>query len=155
MRLGRGKERAGVSGTARRSLTAALLALWLLPASHASAGRQEPCAGDTPRIGDLGIVSLDCDCVYNGRTHSTDGRVVVVRRWTFRSEPRVEGVRDDGPSAGRLREGDVITAIDGALITTRDGARRFAEVAPGTAVTLTWRTRSAPSPCRGPGPASS
>jgi hypothetical protein len=134
----------------------AALLLLLLASGSASAGapgvpgaaRPEPCAGNLAPIGDLGIVSLDCDCIYSGRAHSTDGHMTLARRWTFRSEPEVSELRPDGPAAGRLREGDVITAIDGVLITTRDGARRFAEVAPGAVVTLTVRRDGREMPVR-------
>ena len=132
------------------TLAAVMLASCLAPAcaTGAADGAREPCAGKAQRIGDLGIVSLDCDCVYSSRSHSTDGRLTLVRRWTFRSEPKVGEIRADGPAAGRVREGDVITAIDGALITTREGARRFAEVAPGATITLTVRREGREIPVR-------
>jgi C-terminal processing protease CtpA/Prc len=57
----------------------------------------------------------------------------------FTVEPMVRGVVPDGPAAGRLREGDVIVAVDGRLITTRAGGERMASLAPGGAVTLRVR----------------
>ena len=140
-----------MSPTRRLALAAALLALGLAPGSLARAGdaaEKAPCADNQMRVGDLGILTLDCDCTYSSRSRSTDGRARLVRRWTFRSEPEVGGIRPDGPAAGKLREGDVLTAIDGVLITTREGARRFAEVAPGTAATLTVRRNGREFPVR-------
>jgi hypothetical protein len=137
--------------TRRRTLAAAMLALWLAPAGAARAadgGEKTPCADNQPRVGDLGILSLDCDCTYSSHSRSNDGRARLVRRWTFRSEPRVSGVRGDGPATGKLREGDALTAIDGVLITTRDGARRFAEIAPGATATLTVRRNGREIPVR-------
>jgi hypothetical protein len=142
---------AGRTAAARRALSAALLALWLAPlgASRAAAGGgKEPCDGGVQRVGDLGIAALDCDCTYSGRSVTSDGRVARVRRWAFRSEPQVGGIRAGGPAAGRLREGDVITAIDGVLITTREGARRFINVAPGSPAVLTVRRDGREIPVR-------
>jgi hypothetical protein len=79
---------------------------------------------------------------------TTDGRTRIVRRWMFNSEPRIGGIRADGPAAGKLREGDILTAIDGVLITTREGSRRFATVEPGTPVMLTVRRDGRELPVR-------
>ena len=122
-----------MNATGRRALAAAVFALVLAPAGMtrvATAGEEAPCADNQQRVGDLGILSLDCDCSYSSHSRSTDGHARLVRRWTFRSEPEVGGIRTDGPAAGKLREGDVLTAIDGILITTRDGAR-LAQRQPG------------------------
>jgi hypothetical protein len=132
----------------RRVLAALALALAAAVARAAAAGEKAPCADNQLRVGDLGILSLDCDCSYSSHSRSTDGHARLVRRWTFRSEPEVGGIRADGPAAGKLREGDVLTAIDGVLITTRDGARRFAEISPGTGATLTVRRNGREIPVR-------
>ncbi len=60
------------------------------------------------------------------------------RRWSFGSEPTITGVRDEG-AAGKLRAGDVVVAIDGYLITTQEGGKRFAQVRPDEQVTLRVR----------------
>jgi hypothetical protein len=119
-------------------LAAALCALALgAPLVSAGAAAPEgPCADGAERVGDLGLRGIECDCTYGSRTRSRDGRARIARSWVFRSEPRVVGIAPDGPAAGRLREGDVITAVDGALITTRAGGNRFAGVTPGVPVTL-------------------
>ncbi|MDX1623013.1 MAG: PDZ domain-containing protein [Gemmatimonadota bacterium] len=44
----------------------------------------------------------------------------------FLTEPVVVSVSPDGPAAGRLRSGDVVASVDGRLITTLEGSRRFA-----------------------------
>jgi hypothetical protein len=139
-----------MNATKRRALAAAMLALWLTPgmARATAGGEKTPCADHQERVGDLGILSLDCDCSYSAHSRSTDGRARLVRRWTFRSEPEVGGIRPDGPAAGKLREGDILTAIDGVLITTRDGSRRFADLTPGTTATLTVRRNGREIPVR-------
>jgi len=49
-----------------------------------------------------------------------------VPRWVhFLTEPIVVEVAPDGPSAGRLEPGDTIVRVDGHLVTTHDGSRRF------------------------------
>jgi S1-C subfamily serine protease len=93
------------------------------------------CPEGHPQTGDLGIRSLLC---VSGSCQ--------VNRWTgrgytheFSTEPRVNGVIGGSPADGKLREGDVITAIDGVLITTREGGRRLANLTPGVPVTLRIR----------------
>jgi len=97
------------------------------------------CQNGLPEVGYLGISDLSCDCSTNFSMRSRDGHATLVRIWSFRSEPVVRGILDDGPSKGRLKEGDVITAIDGALITTREGSARFSSLQPGQEVRLTVR----------------
>jgi len=108
-------------------------------AAHASgavaavaAGR---CPEGHPETGDIGIQSLICvsgSCGVNlqsgrGYTHE------------FSTEPRIDAVGDGSPAAGKLRNGDVIIAVDGVLITTREGGRRLANLKPGVPVTLRIR----------------
>jgi S1-C subfamily serine protease len=86
----------------------------------------------------LGITGMECNCTF---TADKGGR-----QWSFRAEPKVEGVDRKGPSHGILKKGDVIVAIDGMLITTRKAGVRFANLVAGEPVELTvrrWnRTRS-------------
>ncbi|HEV8577828.1 MAG TPA: PDZ domain-containing protein [Thermoanaerobaculia bacterium] len=93
------------------------------------------CPEGHPETGDLGIRSLLC---VSGSCQ--------VNRWTgrgytheFSTEPRVNGVIGGSPADGKLRQGDVITAIGGVLITTREGGRRLANLTPGVPVTLRIR----------------
>src|SRR5262249_55002574 len=97
------------------------------------------CDDGVPKIGYLGISDLRCSWSTNFSMRSRDGQRTIVREWEFRSEPIVRGVESDGPTAGKLHDEDVITAIDGALITTREGSRRFSAIAPDQAITLTVR----------------
>lgn len=113
-----------------------------LPGAVGSAEAQEPaqvagsptCAEGQVAVGDLGISGLACRC-----THYLDSEDPRRNRSEFRSEPTVLAVDPNGPAAGRLRKGDVIVAIDGRLITTREAGRRFARVEPGRPVRLTVR----------------
>lgn len=94
-----------------------------------------PCPEGHPEMGDIGINYLLCiggSCTVNLRV----GRQYV---HDFSTEPRIEGIDPDGPAAGKLRNGDVITAIDGVLITTREGGRRLANLRPGVPVKLSIR----------------
>lgn len=59
-------------------------------------------------------------------------------RWDFDDPPRVNEVSPDGPAdrAG-IREGDLLTHIDGVRLDTRAGGRRFSRIEPGQTVTWT------------------
>jgi len=85
--------------------------------------------------GNLGISGLDCvgECEI---TYSTDGLEEI---WDFSTEPRVFSVEPGSPADGILREGDYLVAIDGFLITTREGGRRYGSVDPGETVTIRYR----------------
>jgi hypothetical protein len=82
-------------------------------------------------VGDLGIDALRCNCTVNAQP----GR----RSWSFRDAPEVRGVDPDGPAAGRLEPGDVLTALDGVAITRSEAGERFANLAPHELVRLTIR----------------
>jgi S1-C subfamily serine protease len=121
---------------ARMPLTLVLL-LSALPAAAQvrTAVGGGPCSEGQPAMGTLGINYLLCvggSCqVYlktgKGITHD------------FSTEPRIETIAPNSPAAGKLRQGDVITAIDGVLITTREGGRRLANLKPGVPVLLSIR----------------
>jgi S1-C subfamily serine protease len=55
----------------------------------------------------------------------------------FSVEPRVWELSN--PARGRLKDGDILVAIDGALITTGSGGRKLANVQPGQSVELRIR----------------
>lgn len=57
-----------------------------------------------------------------GDFHEDPGRPRWVR---FLTEPVLAEVDPDGPAAGRLRPNDVLVAVEGQLITTREGSRLF------------------------------
>lgn len=85
--------------------------------------------------GSLGIAGLDCvgECTL---TLSSDGKEEM---WVFSTEPRVFSVEAGGPTDGILEAGDFLVAVDGLLITTREGGRRYANLNPGETVTLRYR----------------
>lgn len=111
------------------------LSLALALALTARGVAAQTCEGGVPRTATLGIGLLQCvggACTLNasdgaGRTHD------------FSTEPRVWRLDADGPAAGVLREGDQILAVDGALITSRDGGRRLANLRAGVPVALRIR----------------
>lgn len=57
----------------------------------------------------------------------------------FHTEPRITGVRANGPAAGKLRDGDVLVALDGRAISTDEGARRYRQIRPGERVLFSVR----------------
>ncbi|SOD02017.1 PDZ domain-containing protein [bacterium JGI 053] len=108
----------------KAAVTAALLAL---PA--ASPG--QACGRDGGvTVPDLGWDRISCEhCNIN-----------ITRRhvyYEFATEPRLSGI--SGPGEGRLREGDVLVAVDGHLITTDEAADRLSAVRRGDRVGLTVR----------------
>lgn len=99
------------------------------------AGASGQCAGGTPESGDLGISHLLCvggSCSVNLRTDRGFAH-------DFSTEPRIQGLEKDGPAWGRLRNGDILVAVDGVLITTLEGGRRLANLTPGRPVELRVR----------------
>lgn len=81
----------------------------------------------------LGISSAECDCSFKIDAGGN------AQRWVFRAEPRVSGIDRNGPADGVLEPGDYIVAIDGKLIVTASGGRRFSAIEGGEAVVLTIR----------------
>lgn len=111
--------------TRKLAVTAALLAM---PAVAASQGRA--CGRNGTTVQDLGWDELRCEhCTIN-----ITPRHVIYR---FGTEPRVDEVSAAGE--GRLREGDVLVAVDGHLITTEEAVDRIAEIRRGDRVRLTVR----------------
>ena len=99
------------------------------PAGSATAG----CKDAADKIGDLGITSMSFrgSMTYNRETGERD--------WYFQAEPEIHKIDPKGPAAGKLEGGDVIVAIEGLPITTRQAGQKFANVAPGENVKLTVR----------------
>ncbi|HWM93778.1 MAG TPA: PDZ domain-containing protein [Thermoanaerobaculia bacterium] len=99
------------------------------------AGAAGQCPQGHPETGDIGISNLLCvggSCSVNlrtGRGYAHD----------FSTEPRIQGLEKDGPAWAKLQDGDILVAIDGILITTREGGRRLANLTPGKPVTLRIR----------------
>lgn len=93
---------------------------------------QGTCAEGEWVLGDLGISRSECTCSV---TYGP-GRAVI---WRFDSELTIREVRTSGPAEGKLRAGDKVVAIDGLLITSAEGGRRWGEVRPGETVQLLVR----------------
>lgn len=90
-------------------------------------------------VGWVGLEQLDCNCTVSaGRAARTAERGARAQ-WSFRSEPVVGSIRAGSPADGVLRRGDVIVAVDGHLITTSEGGRRFSHPRPNEALTLRIR----------------
>lgn len=92
------------------------------------------CAPGSPVVGDLGIEYLLCtgrgSCSVNLRPD---------RGYQLPAGMRIQGQPQEAPSRDRLHEGDILLAIDGVPITTREGGMRLANLAPGRAVQLRVR----------------
>lgn len=113
---------------ARNLAAAAVLAI--VPAAT-TAGAQGACGGERGIVvPDLGWNDVDCN-------HCQIEFSPTRRRYRFGTEPRLGGIH--GPGAGRLREGDVLLALDGRLITTDQAGDRLANVRPGERVRVTVR----------------
>ncbi len=85
--------------------------------------------------GDLGITGLDCrgECTLTMNERGGD------RTWSFSLEPTVTGIGRHSPAYGVLRPGDALVAVDGMLITTPEGGRRYASIEPGEKVRIRFR----------------
>jgi len=114
-------------------LTAAVIVMGIVPAIAATQSKGSCKTGEIERAS-LGYSKLECNCTV-GYIEGEPGRTV----YEFRSEPRIWGIEDGGPADGKLREGDVVTAIDGYLITTAEGGNRFGALSKGEPVALTVR----------------
>ncbi len=116
----------------RRALLIAFGLGWIGAPGTVAAQKAGECSEDEFVVADYGFSGFECNCTFS---IFPDGRL----RWSFRSEPVVRGVEDGGPSDGVIEPGDVITAIDGHLITTREAGERFAMAKPGEDVSFTVR----------------
>ena len=89
------------------------------------------CATGDP-VGSLGITGISCDrCQFytNGRVH----------RAVFWTEPTITDLNPDMAAASVLKRGDMLVAVDGQLITTREGSARFSALPATGEVTLRIR----------------
>lgn len=130
-----------------RTMLVMALALWAMPlAGQRVQGSRVRGTGVGGGVGEgvgegvqegqegwLGI-GLSCDNCTLRRSRSEPGR------WWFSALPTVYGVDPESPAhrAG-LRNGDTLIAIDGQNLTSEEGGRAFARVAPGQRIRLTYR----------------
>jgi predicted metalloprotease with PDZ domain len=122
-----------------RTITSALgvaVAIYMTGHDLAAQQRAAVCGENEIAKGSLGYSGLECNCDFTyQKTDGAEGRF----SYRFRSEPVILAVKSGGPADGKLRAGDVVTAIDGHLITTREGGRRFADPEVGRPLTLRVR----------------
>lgn len=113
------------------------LAILVAAAAPAAAQNTASATGCSAReaVGYIGISGIDCNC-----TIASPGSG---KQWVFRTEPKITSLEMDSRAAGFLKVGDVITAVNGKLITTREGAQELADIKPGESVTLTIRRAGA------------
>lgn len=116
----------------KRSFPVALLVAAAVAGGVTRARAQEPSR--SCHTGHLGYTELACNC-----TLYEDDREADESFWEFRSEPVIHALRANGPAEGKLRPGDVVVAVDGYLITTGEGGRRFSQPMPGRPVQLLVR----------------
>jgi len=103
-------------------------------AAGAPAAAQQ-CPDGRPVFGSLGVGEFECvngSCAVNVRTGDPYAH-------SFSTEPRLRDIDPRGAGGGVLREGDVLVAVDGRLITTAEGGRRLGSLKPGEEVVLTLR----------------
>ena len=96
-------------------------------ASTAAAQRAASCSRNQA-VADLGYDGIDCTNCNISRDYME-----------FLAEPTISQVRRNGPADGKLRDGDVLVAVDGRLITTRSAWRYLANLRPDDPVRLTIR----------------
>ncbi len=100
--------------------------LWTAPLAAQQIAPAKCDGGDA--VGYIGISGIDCNC-----TISTPGSG---KDWSFRTEPKITSLEMDSRAAAVLRIGDVITSVNGKLITTYAGAQELAGLKPGVPVVL-------------------
>ena len=118
------------SGSEGSRVAGVVLGCLLVIAVSAGAARAQNCAQGVERVGWIGVIGLECNCVNAVPSRGT---------WEFRTEPVVSRVAPGSPADGRLVAGDAIVAVDGWLITTAEGGRIYGAAAPGTPMRLTVR----------------
>jgi hypothetical protein len=87
--------------------------------------------GQGPQL-DLGIASIS---FYRANLLPQDGRMI----WNFDGEPVINTVRPGGPARGKLEPDDQVVSIDGLLITSAEGGRRWSGVGAGRTQVLVVR----------------
>lgn len=109
---------------------------WTQVAAREPSG--QPCAGFV--VGTVGILDMDCrrGCALMLRGPE-QGSTLWRPVWSFTVEPQITLIAPNSPAQGVLQEGDRIVAVDGFLITTPEGGRRFAKLVPDSTVTIRYR----------------
>lgn len=125
----------GPHGIGPAQRVGALIAAFGMTAALAAAPSPTVAQGPScdEQAGTLGIQGMACEgCTFRiSRSGIEDAR--------FRTEPRVIAVARAFTGGDRLRAGDRIVAIDGSLITTREGSRKLVDLRSGQHVTVRIR----------------
>ena len=125
-----------MSSSHATTLFGLLLVLAVVPIRSGCAQEQTPqaCPEGHATVPTLGIAILECKCVV-----FVDELGPGWNLYQFDLEPRINAMNEGGPAADQLRANDVIVAVDGVLITTDRGGRRFSAIISGMPLTLTIR----------------
>jgi S1-C subfamily serine protease len=127
---------------ARCALTRATLALTLTAGPIelvAQGAASAPCPRPRSTTATIGVGMYRCyggNCVLFDSTGGAPSH-------TFTVEPQLAHVRPTGPAHGRLRDGDVVVAVDGALITTSQAGRALANPVAGQPIRFRVRRAGA------------
>lgn len=127
----------------------AMVAVLVLAAQDDAAGQRTssaPVAATTPvaataqtctgaKVGSLGLMGWDCrgDCTLT--LDEKNGE----KAWSFSVEPRIVGIEPGSPADGVLQAGDILVAVDGLLITTKEGGERMANLPADADVVVRFR----------------
>src|SRR5215208_993 len=96
----------------RREIPLALVFALAMSAPMLAQTTSSRCA-TAEAVGFLGISGIDCNCTIGSPDPD---------EWAFRTEPRISSLEMDSRAGSLLKVGDVITHVNGQLITTREGA---------------------------------
>jgi membrane-associated protease RseP (regulator of RpoE activity) len=107
-----------------------------LAGSAVSLTAQTPCPA-SEQVGWLGIAGIECTNCEFGRGYAR-----------YSTEPKVVSIAPGSPAVGVLRSGDQIVSVNGALITTEEGASRLSNLKPGQSLTLLIRREGQLIPAR-------
>jgi S1-C subfamily serine protease len=102
--------------------------------SQSNTNQVVQCGPGQAVSGDLGYAGTECHgCTISGKHLAGEPDI------EFAAEPVLSGIRKDGPADGKLQEGDLLVAIDGQAITTREAAVHLSWLKPNFPVRLTVR----------------
>ena len=124
-----------LAGGGRWTRSARIVAVLLAASAAVAVAQTGQCARGTAPYGSLGIGEFHCvggSCAVNMRSGDPYAH-------SFSTEPRLRRIDPRGPGRNVLRDGDVLVAVDGTLITTAEGGRKLGSIKAGDDVKLTLR----------------
>lgn len=122
-----------VSLSKDRLTLASALTLWLCITALPVAAQQRSC--DQEAWAWIGVDAFHCPggtCAFRGSSEDS-------LQFEFSAEPWLRAIAPDGPAADVLKEGDVLVAVNGLLITTASGGRELGHLEQGQRARLTVR----------------